>query len=150
MYATPLPVPSEMLLINGSLPSPQQHEPASPAEVFTLACDQSTIELLVGRLRGRWSVQLRFTRLWNVHFHRSFQCAVTKSMFFSSYLSGVPNMENYGIPMLLTASLILIASPTLCSLTIVESTVVVVRSESSVIGSCGSEWPWMWAPLPCA
>ena len=40
------------------------------------------------------------------------------------------------------SSLILIASPVRCSPKIVESTVVVVRAESSVSGSCVGEARW--------
>ena len=77
MYATPLPVRSEMLFTHWSAAfcSPEQHELASSTEGFTLVRDQSVISLLVGRLRGRWRNHLWTRKLWNDRLHRSSQHA---------------------------------------------------------------------------
>ena len=77
MHATPLPVLSEMLFTHWSAAfcSPQQHELASSDDRFTVLHDQSVMKLLVGRLRGLWSIRLWSRKLWNVHLHSSFQHA---------------------------------------------------------------------------
>ena len=90
LYATPLPVQSEMLFAHWSAAfgSPQQHELASYAERFTLVRDQSVIALLVGRLRGTYTVPPSMQMYW-----------VTESMLFSSCLSVDPSTEDSGTPM---------------------------------------------------
>ena len=127
MYATPLPVTSEVLLTHScGFGSPPKHETASRAACLTLVCDQSTIELLVGRLRGRWSAQLRLKRLWNVHFHSSLQRVDVLDHEVNVLLLvpvGRPEHGELCISMFLAASLILIASPVLSSLTVVERSV---------------------------
>ena len=106
MYATPLPVQSEMLFTHWSVVfcSPQQHEVAPSADRFTAIHDQSVITLLVGRLRGEiisglgnsgafaCTVPLNMQMYW-----------ITDSMLFSSCLSVVRSTEDSGTPVFYTA-----------------------------------------------
>ena len=119
--------------------SPQQHELASSADRVTLVRDQSVPALLDGRLRGviisglgnsgtfTCTVPLNMQMYW-----------ITESPLFSSCLSVV--LGHLGLwhsrlshsvhevgDVLDPTSLVLIASPVLCSPTIKGSTVVAVR-----------------------
>ena len=139
MCATPLPVQSEMLFTHWSAASasPQQHELASPADRFVLVRDQSVTALLDGGLRG---VIIWSRKLWNVHLHRSSQRAdvldpgvtallvvpVGRPWHWGLWHSRVSHSVHEVGDVLGPTSLILIASPMLCSPTIKRSTVAIV------------------------
>ena len=98
----------------------------------TLVSDQSVIALLVGRLRGLLSIQLRLWKLWIDHLHRFSQRVHALDHGVNVLLlSGVPNKKNSGTSCFLISPMTW--GTTVPSAFVLRAVIVVVQ----LLGSCG-------------